>query len=98
MNNELEKLLKQIKNFNNLGELDDNILNKIKGDTLAGKQVKIYWNDELEDYGYLFSIPNQTPDEYDVCIHIPNADDGDEYWFHLYELASFETIKKIIIL
>ena len=96
MNNQLEKLLKQIEDFNNLSELDDAICNKIQGDTIAGKCVKIYWDCGLEDDGYLFSIPNQTPDEYDVCIHIPNSDE-DEYWFHLYELASFENIKRIVV-
>ena len=96
MNKELEKLLKQIEDFNNLGELDDKICDKIKGVTDAGKQVIIYWDCGLEDEGYLFAIPHQTPDEYDVCVHIPDADE-DEYWYHIYELASFKNVKSIVV-
>lgn len=96
MNKELEKLLQQVEKFNNLGELDDSILNKIKGDTQFGRWVKIYWDCGLEDDGYLFTIPHQVPDEYDVCVHIPDADEY-EYWYHLYELASFENIKRIVV-
>ena len=96
MNKELEKLLKQIEDYNNLGELDDKICNKIIGETSVGKCVTIYWDCGLEDEGYLFSLPYQTPDEFDVCIHIPDADE-DEYWYHLYELASFKNVKSIVV-
>ena len=50
----------------------------------------------MEDEGYLFALPYQTPDEYDVCVHIPDADE-DEYWFHIYELASFKNVKSIVV-
>ena len=93
----MEELIKQIEDFQNLGELDDKVLDKIKLLTYfneIGKSVKVVWKDNTEDdYGYTFSLPTQEYDEYDFCIHIPS----EEVWMHVYEVASLPNVKEIIV-
>ena len=92
----MEELIKQIEYFQNLGELEDNVLDKIKLNDFIdiGKSVRVVWKDGTEDdYGYTFSLPTQEYDEYDFCIHIPS----EEIWMHVYEVASLPNVKEIII-
>ena len=92
----MKDLIKQIEYFQNLGELEDNVLDKIKLNDFIdiGKSVRVVWKDGTEDdYGYTFSLPTQEYDEYDFCIHIPS----EEIWMHIYEVASLPNVKEIII-
>ena len=92
----MKDLIKQIEYFQNLGELEDNVLDKIKLNDFIdiGKSVRVVWKDGTEDdYGYTFSLPTQEYDEYDFCIHIPS----EEIWMHVYEVASLPNVKEIII-
>lgn len=94
----MKDLKNQIKKFQELGELDDTILDKIIfGNTISeiGQSVKVVWSDGTDDdYGYTFSLPNQNYDEYDFFIHIPT----EEVWMHVYEIASLENVEKIIFI
>lgn len=92
----MKDLIKQIEYFQNLGELEDNVLDKIKLNDFIdiGKSVRVVWKDGTEDdYGYTFSLPTQEYDEYDFCIHIPS----EEIWMHIYEVASLPNVKEVII-
>ena len=92
----MKDLIKQIEYFQNLGELEDNVLDKIKLNDFIdiGKSVRVVWKDGTEDdYGYTFSLPTQEYDEYDFCIHIPS----EEVWMHVYEVASLPNVKEIIV-
>lgn len=75
---------------------------KIKGEPKAGGKVKIYWvYRDFEDDGYLFTLPDQEPEENDFFIHIPKPDNSDgigdapDVHIHMLELASFERVVKI---
>lgn len=92
----MKDLIKQIEYFQNLGELEDNVLDKIKLNDFIdiSKSVRVVWKDGTEDgYGYTFSLPTQEYDEYDFCIHIPS----EEVWMHVYEVASLPNVKEIIV-
>lgn len=88
----MQEILKELKKYQDI-TVTDKQFEKIKGSTLPGAKIEIYWNDRGEnDIGYLFAFPCQFPDEGDVMVHIPRPDnsdgigDGDPVWLHLYNL------------
>ncbi len=99
----MEDLLKEIEDYHNLG-IDDDLFDKLQGEAYPGAGVEIFWKGREEpDKGYIFTLPNQTWDEADVCVHIPNPDNSDgmddapEVHIHISNLLSNKRVKKIIV-
>ena len=105
MDTELKQLLEEITNYQNNDDIDYDLFNKIKGKVCGGSKVEIHWVDRDQcDNGYLFLLPNQDKEQYDICIHVPKMDnsdgigDGEEVFKHLYSVVSLERVTKIEIL
>jgi hypothetical protein len=105
MQTELKQLLEEISNYQNNDDIDYDIFDKVNGEIEAGSKVEIFWVDrEQQDYGYIFQLPNQDTDEYDVCVHVPKMDnsdgmgDGDSVYKHLYSVVQLERVSKIEII
>lgn len=103
MQTELKLLLDEIDNFHNLGDLDYDLFNKVQGELLPNSKVEIYWKDrDNADVGYVFVLPHQTPDEFDVSIHIPSMDNSDgmdkgkEVYKHIYSILELERVVKVV--
>ncbi|MEA1849223.1 hypothetical protein U9K52_09890 [Chryseobacterium sp. MHB01] len=106
MDKDLEQLLSEI-NFYQNSDVDYDNFDKIKGfDSMElGGKIEIFWKDREEtDKGYIFNLPHQDSDEYDVCVHVTDVDnsegmgDAPDEYHHLYHLVSLERIDKIEIL
>ena len=102
---ELKQLLEEITHYQNDNDINYDIFNKINGEIYAGAKVEIYWTDrDLCDNGYIFLLPHQDTDEYDVCIHVPKMDnsdgigDGEEIFKHLFSVVSLERVSKIEVI
>jgi cold shock CspA family protein len=98
----MKELLQQIEQLRN-SDLPENMYDKLKGDTLPGATVKVYWNDRKEyDEGYIFVLPGQYADEGDVFVHIPEMDNsdgignGEEIYIHLSQILTNERVKKVV--
>lgn len=107
MDTDLEKLLGEISFYQNSEDIDYDLFDKLKGfnSMELGDKVEIFWKDrEDTDKGYLFSLPNQVTDEYDICVHVNNVDnsegmgDAPDEYHHLYHLVSLERMLKIEVL
>ena len=99
----MKNLLKEIEDYQRTG-IDDDLFDKLKGETFPGANVEILWKGREEtDKGYVFVLPNQTWDEGDVCVHIPKPDNSDgmddapEVYIHISNLLSNKRVKKIIV-
>lgn len=99
----MNELLKEIEDYQN-SEIDDNLFDKLEGETMPGAHVEIFWKKRDEtDTGYVFVLPNQTWDEGDVCVHIPKPDNSDgmddapEVHIHISNLLSNKLVKKIVV-
>ena len=104
MRAELKKLLDEINSYRN-DDIDFELFDKVKGELYAGAKVEIFWSERDEtDKGYIFVLPNQDIDEYDVCVHVPQMDnsdgmgDGDAVFKHLYSIVELERVSKIEVL
>ncbi len=104
MQTELKQLLEEISNYQNNDDIDYDIFNKVNGEINVGAKVEIFWADrEQQDYGYIFQLPHQDTDDYDVCIHVPKMDnsdgmgDGDCIFKHLYSVVQLNRVSKIEI-
>lgn len=100
-NAELKKLLKEINKFQT-SEIDDELFDKVEGEIQPGTRVEVHWQErESPDEGYAFALPGQEPDEWDICIHIPEMDnsdgigDGEPVWAHLYNIAKLPKVLKV---
>lgn len=103
MQTDLKLLLDEIRNFHNLKDLDYDLFDKVEGELLPNSKVEIYWEDrENSDVGYVFVLPHQKADEYDVCIHIPTMDNsdgmdkGEEIHKHIYSIVELEKVVKVV--
>lgn len=103
MQTDLKLLLDEIEDFHNLEDLDYDLFNKIEGELLPNSKVEIYWSGrEMFDVGYVFVLPHQTADEFDVCIHVPSMDNsdgmdkGEAIHKHIYSIVRLERVVKII--
>lgn len=102
---DLKGLLKKRKKF--IDKIDELKWDKLPAHLLPGNHISIKWvNDEYEDYGYVFSLPDVNDDyyDYDLFFHIPNPDnpggigDAPEVFGHLCDLIENELVKEIKII
>ena len=64
----MNKLLNEINTYQN-SDIDYDLFDKLQGEIELGAKVEIFWEDREEtDKGYIFALPHQDFDEYDVCI------------------------------
>lgn len=85
-------------------EITDKQWDKLVGDIIPGSAVDIYWTGlgNEPDGGYLFSLPNQAPDEGDIMVHVPHPqnpdgmDEGWPQWVHLVSLLKNKRVKRIV--
>lgn len=108
MDTDLKNLLKQINHYHLSEDVDDDVFDKIKGkseEPKPGDKVELFWKDREEsDKGYIFQLPHQITDEYDLCIHFTNVDNSDgidsveDEFHHLYHICSLERVNKLLIL
>jgi len=103
MQTDLKLLLDEIDNFHNLEDLDYDLFDKVEGELLPNSKVEIHWKDrENADFGYVFVLPHQTADEFDVCIHVPTMDNsdgmdkGEEIHKHIYSIVELERVVKVV--
>lgn len=103
MQAELNLLLEEIANFHNLEDLDYDLFDKVEGDLLPNSEVKIHWKDrENADIGYVFVLPHQAADEFDVCVHIPSMDNsdgmdkGEPIYKHIYSIVELSGVEKVV--
>jgi len=103
---ELEDLLHEIIHFQESEDVDYDLFNKVKNEEklIPGNKIEIWWTDRDEaDNGYLFRLPHQQADEYDLCVHVTDVDNSDgmddapEEFHHIYHLVSLKRVKKINI-
>ena len=97
----MEELQQELDKIQSL-DINDDDWAKIRGETIPGYYVIIEWGSRPNvDYGYCFSLPNQTPDEGDVFIHVTNVDNSDgmdnapDVWIHLYNLITNKMVEKV---
>lgn len=102
---ELKALLKEIWEFQEAEEIDNFLFDKVVGVLLPGSKVEVYWQDrEYTDEGYVFTLPQQDANMWDICIHIPKMDnsdgigEGEEAFVHLYSLLQLERVLKVVII
>lgn len=108
MDKELEKLIDEINFFQQYENVDFDQFDKIKGKSkipIPGDKVELFWEDREEsDKGYIFQLPHQVTDEYDLCIHFTDIDNSDgidsveDEFHHIYHICSLERVKKLLIL
>lgn len=100
----MEDLIEEIETYHNLAEIEDDLFDKLYGETFPGAHVEIFWKKRGEpDKGYIFVLPNQTWDEGDVCVHIPKPDNSDgiddapEVHIHISNLLLNNRVKKVVV-
>ena len=106
MEKQLKELLEEIDYYHTSEDIDyDNFDKLSNSDPMPGQKVAIYWIDrEFPDKGYLFQLPHQIVDEFDLCVHVTDVDNSDgmdsapDEYKHLYSLVELERVDKIYII
>lgn len=108
MDSQLKNLLEEIDFFQQSEDVDFDQFDKIKGkseEPKPGDKVELFWHDREEsDKGYIFQLPHQKVDEYDLCVHFTDVDNSDgiddveDEFHHIYYVCSLEKVKKLLII
>lgn len=97
----MKELLGQIENYLDI-DLTDEQSEKVKGIPEPGAKFSIKWKERtFVDKGYAFCLDGQSPDEFDICLHVTDVDNEDghgeapEEWIHLTYLLSNDDVQYI---
>lgn len=98
----LKELLDEINYFHQSEDVEYDLFDKIENYLEAGDRIEIFWKDRaFTDTGYIFRLPHQISDEYDLCVHVTEVDNSDgmdsvdDEFHHLYHLVALDRILKI---
>jgi hypothetical protein len=99
----MENIIKELKKYQH-ANITDKQWSKLVGEPFPGAIVEIYWTGlgDEPDYGYLFALEEQSPDEGDIMVHVPipqnphGKDEGLPQWVHLFNLLKNRRVKQII--